>query len=101
MIRILFFILLLLSIQSHAGRTAPTIIKHIVVKSDYVEVWTQNTGGSCGNSAGWHLMNNHPNFDSLYSGFLASKASNKKVDIVGNGECNGKYEKISWAYVFM
>ena len=94
-----FLISALISINVNAGRSAPTGIKNIVVKAEYVEIWTDNEGGDCTTSNGWHLMNSHPNFEAIYSGFLASKASDKKVDIVGTGNCNGNHEIISWSYV--
>ncbi|MCW8091865.1 hypothetical protein [Alteromonas sp. ASW11-130] len=94
-------IILAFSAYSYAGRSAPTKITKLIVKADYIEIWTDSTGSSCSSSDKWHLVNSHPNYDALYSGFLASKASEKRVDIVGTEKCYGSYEEVSWAYVLM
>ncbi|MCE9686292.1 hypothetical protein LZP73_08715 [Shewanella sp. AS16] len=94
-------LMVVLSTSAIAGRSTPTTIKSLIVKSDYVEIWTNSTGGDCSINNGWHLLNTNPNFNALYSGFLASKTSGKQVDIVGAGACDGSYEIVSWAYVAM
>ncbi|MCB1214379.1 MAG: hypothetical protein KDK66_02765 [Deltaproteobacteria bacterium] len=96
----LFLILVSLLIPklSWAGRSYTTTILNIIVKEDYIEIYTAADGGCGSINNRWHLLNSHPNFNALYSGLLASKVSGKQVDIVGNNVC-GVAENISWAYV--
>ena len=91
-------ILLALSSLAFAGRSGDTKILSIIVKEGWIEVYTEENGG-CGTTQNrWHLKLDHPNYEAMYSGLLASKASGKNVDIVGNNVC-GVAEEMSWAYV--
>lgn len=81
-----------------AGRSNETTIVDLIVKENYVEIYTEASGG-CGTTDNrWHLQTTHNNFNAMFSGLLASKVSGKKVDIVGNNTY-GAGEDISWAYV--
>ena len=89
------------SSSTHAGRSGETDITDIVIKSTHVEIYTLNTG-ICGPTDRWHLDINHDNYQVLVSGFLATKAASKKVDIVGDGSATSECpdaELIDWAYV--
>lgn len=98
-LKIVFVLILVCSpAAAMAGRSHTTTILNLIVKEGYVEIYTAADGGCGSTSNRWHLLNNHPNFNALYSGFLASKVSGKQVDIVGNNVC-GVAEDISWAYV--
>ncbi len=95
---VLAALLILISSNSVAGRSGVTTITKLIVKEGWIEVNTV-AGGGCGtDQTRWHLMLDHPNYNAMYSGLLASKVSGKKVDIVGNNTC-GVAENISWAYV--
>lgn len=94
----LILILSLLTTTANAGRSGETSIKNIVVKETHVEIYT-TTGGACDKELNrWHLLNSHPNYEALVSGFFATKAAEKKVDIVGKGNCTG-FDEIIWSYV--
>jgi hypothetical protein len=84
--------------SAFAGRSSATTIVALIVKETYVEIYTEALGGCGTKSNRWHLLITHKNFDAMFSGLLASKLNNKKVDIVGNGIC-GIGENISWAYI--
>lgn len=89
---------LFVSLSVHAGRSGKTQIKTIIVKSTWIELYTVSQGG-CGTDPNrWHLNNDHPNYQAMYSGLLASKTTGKNVDIVGKNIC-GVAEEIDWAYV--
>ena len=90
--------MILISGSVHAGRTGPTKIDGIVIKRTHVEIYSAEEG-ACGSSPKrWHLLKTHENYEAMLSGFFASKAAEREVDIVGNGTCPG-YEEIDWAYV--
>lgn len=86
---------ILLTTNSYAGRTHLTTIDKLIVKSTYIEIWTVAAGGCGSNPNMWTLTiptdssstEQKMFFQSMYSGLLASKTSEKKVDIVGNSTC--------------
>lgn len=88
----------LLSSNSFAGRSNTTEITDIIIKTTWIEIYTDAMGGCGVEPRRWHLLKTHDNYDALLSGFLATKAAGKKVDIVGSGVCPS-HEEISWAYI--
>jgi len=90
------------------GRTGQTQIERIIVKRNFVEIYTVAGSGTvgdanCPDNNRWFLMkdsgNTHNNFDALFSGLLTAKFAGTPVDLVGTGSCNGSGEIIDWAYV--
>jgi len=97
--KVLFALLIILTSNSSiAGRTGNTKITALIVKPTWIEFYTESEGGCGTNPNRWHLRLEHPNFDAMYSGLLASKASGKGVDIVGKNVC-GVAEDVDWAYI--
>ena len=88
----------LVSISAYAGRTGLTEINSIVIKTTHIEIYTASNGNCNEVSGSWDLLRSHPNYEALVSGFLATKAAGKKVDIVGKGNCVS-HNEIDWAYV--
>jgi hypothetical protein len=97
-IKILISISMFYAISAYAGRTGLTEINSIVIKTTHIEIYTASNGNCSEVSDSWDLLPSHPNYDALVSGFLATKASGKKVDIVGRGNCVS-HNEIDWAYV--
>jgi len=94
------FTLILLPTFSYAGRTGPTKINSIVIKSTHVEIYTASNGTCSGESIAWDLVPSNNNYQALLSGFLATKAAEKEVDLVGIGDCEN-HNTIDWAYVLI
>lgn len=97
-LKIIALLSITISTSVFAGRSGSTKIDHIVIKKTHVEIYTASTGGCGGLPNRWHLLKTHENYESMLSGFLATRAAGKEVDIVGNGTCPS-YEEIDWAFV--
>ena len=92
----------LVTTSAMAGRSNSTSVTHLIVKPDHVAVYTGTSNATCATPNMWILEQDHPNYDQMYKGLLASKLAGGKVDIVGTGTCSSadaRGERIHWAYV--